>query len=226
MLQRNKLLPMSCLILFFYVFVIATSTSPHAARKNQGSEVDALLKWKASLDNHSRALLSSWIGNNPCSSWEGITCDYQSKSINMINLTNIGLKGTLQTLNFSSLTKIHTLVLTNNFLHGVVPHHIGEMSSLKTLDLSVNNLAESIPPSIGNLINLDTIDLSQNTLSGPIPFTIGNLTKLSELYFYSNALTGQIPPSIGNLINLDTIYLNEKSLWTNSFHCWKYDKTP
>ncbi|RHN78472.1 putative protein kinase RLK-Pelle-LRR-XI-1 family [Medicago truncatula] len=204
-----KLLPMSCLILFFYVFVIATS--PHAATKIQGSEADALLKWKASLDNHSRAFLSSWIGNNPCG-WEGITCDYESKSINKVNLTNIGLNGTLQSLNFSSLPKIHTLVLTNNSLYGVIPHHIGEMSSLKTLNLSINNLFGSIPPSIGNLINLDSIDLSQNNLSGPIPFTIGNLTKLSELYFYSNALSGEIPPSIGNLINLDLIHLSRNHL--------------
>jgi len=77
------------------VFVIATS--PHAVTKIKGSEVDALLKWKASFDNQSKTLISSWIGNNPCSSWEGITCDYESKSVNKVNLTNIGLKGTLQT---------------------------------------------------------------------------------------------------------------------------------
>jgi uncharacterized membrane protein affecting hemolysin expression len=59
-----KLLPMLCLILFFYVFIMGTSL--HDA--NQGSELaDALLKWKASFDNQSKALLSSWnIGNKHC----------------------------------------------------------------------------------------------------------------------------------------------------------------
>ncbi|MCI92136.1 receptor protein kinase-like protein, partial [Trifolium medium] len=55
----------------------------HAATKVQSSEADALLKWKASLDNQSKALLSSWnIGNNPCG-WEGIACDDETKSIFM-----------------------------------------------------------------------------------------------------------------------------------------------
>ncbi|GAU34734.1 hypothetical protein TSUD_17070 [Trifolium subterraneum] len=56
------------------------ATSLHAATENQGSEADVLLKWKASLDNESKPLLSSWIRNNPCGGWKGITCD-ESKSV-------------------------------------------------------------------------------------------------------------------------------------------------
>ncbi|MCI81396.1 receptor protein kinase-like protein, partial [Trifolium medium] len=44
--EKMRLLPMSCLLLFFCSFVMATSL--HAATKNQGGEADALLKWKAS----------------------------------------------------------------------------------------------------------------------------------------------------------------------------------
>ena len=156
--------------------------SVHAATKFQVSEADALLKWKESLDDHNNTLLSSWIGNNPCSSWEGITCDNNSKSIYKVNLTNFGLKGTLQSLNSSSLPKIRSIVLRNNSLYGVVPHHIEEMSSLKILDMPVNILFGSIPPSIGNLVNLNSILLNDNKLSGLIPPSIGNLVNLNITY--------------------------------------------
>jgi hypothetical protein len=108
--------------------------SSHGSEKLiQGSEVKALLKWKASFDNQSKALLSSWnIDNKPCN-WVGITCDDESKSIYKVNLANIGLKGTLQSLNFSSLPKVRSLVLSNNFFYGVVTRHIGVMSNLNNL---------------------------------------------------------------------------------------------
>ncbi|WJX96026.1 non-specific serine/threonine protein kinase [Trifolium repens] len=127
-----KFLPMLCLLLLFCLFLNATPF--HAATKIQSNEANALLKWKTSLDNNSKALLSSWTGNYPCR-WEGITCDNESKSIYKVNLTNIGLKGMLQSLNFSSLSKFRSLVLRNNSFYGIVPNHIGVMSNLETLDL-------------------------------------------------------------------------------------------
>ncbi|XP_039690381.1 MDIS1-interacting receptor like kinase 2 isoform X1 [Medicago truncatula] len=235
MLQRNKLLPMSCLILFFYVFVIATSTSPHAARKNQGSEVDALLKWKASLDNHSRALLSSWIGNNPCSSWEGITCDYQSKSINMINLTNIGLKGSippelgratnLQELNLSSnhlmrkipkelenLSLLIKLSLSNNHLYGEVPVQIASLHQLTALELATNNLSGFIPEKLGMLSMLLQLNLSQNKFEGNIPVEFGQLNVIENLDLSGNSMNGTIPAMLGQLNHLETLNLSHNNL--------------
>ncbi|KEH15981.1 LRR receptor-like kinase family protein [Medicago truncatula] len=213
MFQKMKPLPLLCVRLFFYVFVIATS--PHATTKIQGSEVDVLLKWKASFDNHSRALLSSWIGNDPCSSWEGITCCDDSKSICKLNLTNIGLKGMLQSLNFSSLPKIRILVLKNNSFYGVVPHHIGVMSNLETLDLSLNRLSGNIPSEVGKLNSLTTIQLSGNNLSGPIPSSIGNLIKLTSILLDDNKLCGHIPSTIGNLTKLTKLSLISNALTGN-----------
>ncbi|RHN78406.1 putative non-specific serine/threonine protein kinase [Medicago truncatula] len=194
---------MTGLLLFFCVFVMVTS--PHADAKNQGNEADALLKWKASFDKQSKEILSSWIGNNPCSSiglsWEGIICDNNSKSINKIDLTSFELKGTLQSLNFSSLPKIQKLVLRNNFFYGVIPYHIGVMSNLNTLDFSQNYLYGSIPNSIGNLSKLSHIDLSENDISGIIPFEIGRLRNLTILDFHSCNLYTNFNRNVGQYIN-------------------------
>ncbi|RHN45555.1 putative non-specific serine/threonine protein kinase [Medicago truncatula] len=83
----------------------------------QSREASALLKWKASLDNQSQALLSSWSGNNSCS-WFGITCDEDSMSLSNVSLTNMKLKGTFESLNFSSLPNILVLDLSRNSFQG------------------------------------------------------------------------------------------------------------
>ncbi|CAJ2674006.1 unnamed protein product [Trifolium pratense] len=181
------------------------ATSAHATTKIQGSEVDALLKWKASLENNSKTLLSSWnIGNNLCG-WEGITCDDESKFISKINLTNIGLKGMLQNLNFSSLPKIRTLILRNNLFYGVVPQNIGVMFNLNTLDLSTNKLSGPIPTTIGNLTKLKTLSLFSNDLSGNIPTEMNKLTNLETLQLAYNNFIGPLPHNIcfgGKLVKL------------------------
>jgi len=131
MLHTMKILPTNFVFVFFCMIVMATSL--HASAKIQSSEANALLKWKESFDNQSKALLSSWFGNKPCN-WMGITCDVESKSIYNLHLANIGLKDTLQSLNISSLPKIQSLVLRNSSFYGVVPHHIGRLSNLNTLE--------------------------------------------------------------------------------------------
>jgi hypothetical protein len=168
-----KLLPMQCLL--FYVFVMVTS--PHASAEIQGSEANALLKWKSSFDNKSQALLSSWIGNNPCS-WEGITCDDNSTSIYEVNLANIGLRGMLQSLNFLSLPKLRSLVLSHNSFYRVIPHTFGMMSNLEKLNLPFNKLSGNIPNIIGNLSKLSYLDVGGNALTGIIPVTIEKITNL------------------------------------------------
>ncbi|KAE8656602.1 hypothetical protein F3Y22_tig00116997pilonHSYRG00037 [Hibiscus syriacus] len=63
-------------------------------------EADALLKWKASLDNQSRSFLSSWDGNGPCNC-TGIICG-NSTRVSQLNLSSSGLQGTLHSFRFSS----------------------------------------------------------------------------------------------------------------------------
>ncbi|KAI8566773.1 hypothetical protein RHMOL_Rhmol02G0068000 [Rhododendron molle] len=232
------------IIIFVFVIILipfvsssdsaVARASPATKTVAKQSEAVALLNWKASLDNQSQSLLSSWNETSHCT-WVGIGCNDASKVTNL-TLDSIGLRGTLSGLNFSSLPHLVKLDLSNNLIYGTIPSQIGGLSrlaslnasinllsgtiptdigtlrSLIELDLSINNLTGSIPASIGNLTNLTTLYLFENSLSGYIPQEVGLLRSLTDLELSRNNLTGSIPASIGNLTNLTTLYLNENSL--------------
>ncbi|KAG5560934.1 hypothetical protein RHGRI_004084 [Rhododendron griersonianum] len=239
------------IIIFVFVIILipfVSSSDSAVARASPAtktiakqSEAVALLKWKASLDNQSQSLLSSWNETSHCT-WVGIGCNEASKVTNL-TLDGIGLRGTLSSLNFSSLPHLVKLDMSNNLIYGTIPSQIGSLSrNLRTLELekphnvvplrefslwiypsrsrnakidlelSTNNLTGLIPASIGNLRNLTTLYLYENSLSGSIPQEVGMLRSLTDLELSTNNLTGLIPASIGNLRNLTTLYLYENSL--------------
>eukprot|EP00258_Populus_trichocarpa_P025893 XP_024441912.1 probable leucine-rich repeat receptor-like protein kinase At1g35710 [Populus trichocarpa] len=147
---------------FFASFAYSASTGA-AEAANGRKEAEALLEWKVSLDNQSQSLLSSWAGDSPCN-WFGISCD-QSGSVTNISLSNSSLRGTLNSLRFSSFPNLIELTLSYNSLYGYVPSHIGNLSNLNILDLSFNNISCNIPPEVGNLVSLTSLNLSSNNLS-------------------------------------------------------------
>ncbi|KAK7838864.1 mdis1-interacting receptor like kinase 2 [Quercus suber] len=102
-------------LLHFATFASSTTSSVTATAevgKAFYKEAEALLNWKASLDNQSKSLLSSWVGDRPCINWVGITCDELELGVSRLNLSSFGLKGTLYNLNFSSFPNLHTLSFT------------------------------------------------------------------------------------------------------------------
>ncbi|KAG2403333.1 MDIS1-interacting receptor like kinase [Vigna angularis] len=231
-LLSMKFQPFWLLLLMFFC---AFPHSHHAFNSSGiASEANALLKWKASLDKQSQASLSSWTANTSCN-WLGIACDH-SNHVSQINLPNIGLRGTLEYLNFSMLTNIHILNLSNNSLNGSIPPQIGVMSNLVVLDLSANKLSGIIPSEITQLISLQKLNMSGNTFSESLPQEIGRLRELRMLHVPWCNLTGTIPISIeqlNNLIYLDVggnnlsgsipqriwhMDLNHLSLAVNKFH--------
>ncbi|KAG5525269.1 hypothetical protein RHGRI_031822 [Rhododendron griersonianum] len=213
----NQFFPFQILLLFFIILSLvfpfdSTAFSSSATKKEvgeEGMEAASLLAWKASLDNRSQSLLSSWVvGSNHCD-WIGVGCKMAGRVITHIDLKSYGLKGTLLNLNFSSLPHLLILDLENNSLCGTIPSSIGCLSRLTNLSLSTNRLSGSIPPIMGQLSNLKTLKLNQNQIGGTIPHEIRFLVSLMELTLYSNNLMGTIPASIGNLVNLTTLYLDK-----------------
>ncbi|XP_061952702.1 MDIS1-interacting receptor like kinase 2-like [Populus nigra] len=212
---------------FFASFAYSATGAAEVA--NGRKEAEALLQWKLSLDNQSQSLLSSWAGDSPCN-WFGISCDKSGSVIN-ISLPNSSLRGTLNSLRFSSFPNLIGLFLPNNSLYGYVPSHSGILSNLAILNLSSNNLSGNIPPEIGNLVSLTILDLFSNKLTGTIPIFLENLKSLSILYLWNNnlssplaiignltrsltilalsynKLTGIIPASLENLKSLSALYL-------------------
>ncbi|KAK4270652.1 hypothetical protein QN277_019431 [Acacia crassicarpa] len=208
--QFSEKLTLWWVLLVGYLIVFPSHASSFITSPN--SEANTLLKWKASLDNQSQTLLSTWRDNSshPCN-WVGIECN-EFNSIFNISLGALGLRGTLDSLNFSSLVKLTFLELGSNYFSGHIPPQIGRMTNLLHLGLEGNQFIGSIPHEIGMMKKLEILVMSQNNLSGSIPSTIGNMSSLEELYLSSNQMSGSIPLSIGNLVNLSILYLFENNL--------------
>ncbi|XP_056161989.1 probable leucine-rich repeat receptor-like protein kinase At1g35710 [Syzygium oleosum] len=197
--------------LFYGAGVFASSTSSFTVKVIENKdEAEALLNWKSALDNHSQSLLSSWHGNSPCG-FTGVSCnDYGV--VAHLNLSYLGLRGTLDGLDFSRLTNVVSLELGNNSIYGSIPSSVGNLSKLNSLDLCGNELSGDIPPSIGMLESLHSLSLCANNLSGHILQEIGRLDSLLKLDLSINALTGSIPASLGNLSSLNYLYLWKNQL--------------
>ncbi|XP_028791574.1 MDIS1-interacting receptor like kinase 2-like [Neltuma alba] len=196
---------------FFFCTLLFSNSSLASSE-----EANALLKWKATLGNHSLATLSSWKnGTDPCRNWKGVTCD-ESMSVSIINLTRLGIKGTLHSLNFSSFIKLQALDISQNEFSGIIPRQIGNLSACRilTLNMSHNFLSGSIPREIGALTSLNMLSLSVNNLTGKIPREIGMLTDLTVLALQRNTfLNDKIPSAIGNLTKLQYLSLFRNNLW-------------
>uniref|UniRef100_A0A2N9FYB7 non-specific serine/threonine protein kinase n=1 Tax=Fagus sylvatica TaxID=28930 RepID=A0A2N9FYB7_FAGSY len=194
----------------FHFHVASLSVNEKAEAE---AEANALLKWKATLQNDTHSPLPSWTlpknatnSSIPCS-WFGISCN-KAGSVIRLNLTNSGLKGTFHEFPFSSLPNLASVDFAKNELFGTVLTETSHLSTLIYLDLSSNKLSGEIPPQIGNLSNLTYLYLYDNQLSDFIPPEIGKLTNLVELDISKNKLIGPIPSSIGNLEKLSWLQLN------------------
>ncbi|KAA3485345.1 putative LRR receptor-like serine/threonine-protein kinase [Gossypium australe] len=199
-----------------FIIVVAVFTS-FADGDENGGQIEALLKWKNSLENPSPASLFSWdISSNssfsPCEKWVGIICDDGFVNIIHINLTSMGLKGMLQGFDFVSFPELVTLDLSNNSLYGVIPKSIGMLANLKILYVNANHFSGSIPSAIGNLTKLKGLHLSLNHLSGNIPKEIGLIASLVDLKLPMNNLSGSLPAEITNLTSMKILLMGNNRL--------------
>ncbi|KAK7849629.1 mdis1-interacting receptor like kinase 2 [Quercus suber] len=231
-------MPMSSLKKVVYLVSLVLLAMLHSSfnAASLSRQADALLNWKASLQNETQSHLTSWTllhnstnsssnqntSSIPCS-WSGITCN-QAGSVISLDLTNSGLKGALHEFSFLSLPNLAYVYLSMNELFGTIPIEISGRSKLIYLDLSFNKLSGEIPPQIrlltnlevlrlgenrlnGNLKSLNSLYLQTNNLSGPIPSLLGALSNLTLLYLFNNQLSGTIPKELGNLKSITSLQL-------------------
>ncbi|CAL1394990.1 unnamed protein product [Linum trigynum] len=105
-------------------------------------EVMTLIDFLDGLNYPSR-LVSSWTGNDPCSSWLGIRCNPNGK-VDSIVLPNYNLSGILSP-SVGKLASLTQIKLEGNIITGPLPESWTSLASLKTLDLSGNNISPPLP---------------------------------------------------------------------------------
>ncbi|KAF6140638.1 hypothetical protein GIB67_013931 [Kingdonia uniflora] len=197
--------------LFFSTVLLLNSL---ANGNSYQTETYTLLKWKSSLLNQTTPKLPSWILENSTSShceWLGISCN-RDGSVIVMNLTGLGLKGTLNSLNFSAFQNLARFDLSNNTMFATIPAQIGDLSKLSVLRFSKNQFSGSIPSEIGNLKSLAELSFNDNRLVGAIPLSLGNLSSIAILNFSNNHHSGSIPQEIGNLKSLISLAFSNNKL--------------
>ncbi|XP_047977994.1 probable LRR receptor-like serine/threonine-protein kinase At1g05700 [Salvia hispanica] len=94
-------------------------------------------------------LLKNWSGD-PCLpklyNWDWVKCD--GDRVTTLLLSGYGLSGPLP--DFSSMTSLHTINLSNNSLSGEIPEFLGRLPNLQILNLENNRFNGTIPTSLSN----------------------------------------------------------------------------
>ncbi|KAJ9128448.1 hypothetical protein P3X46_035003 [Hevea brasiliensis] len=131
----------------------------------------------------------------------------------VLQLNDNQFEGTLASLlpNFSlqmSGPRIQWLDLSNNRLHGEIPHWMGNFTSLRYVNLH-NNFFEG--PISKELLSVEYLDLSHNYFSGPLPsFFHGNY--LEQINLQGNRFIGSIPEALLNISTLKVLDLSNNEL--------------
>lgn len=153
------------------------------------SDRQALLAFSTAVP-HGRKL--NWNPSSPiCTTWTGINCSEDGKSVVGLRLPGIGLTGPIPESTLGKLDSLRVLSLRSNLLSGNLPSDILSLPSLNYLFLQNNNFSGDIPTSLSPRIIV--LDLSLNSLTGSIPLTIQNLTQLTALSLNNNSLSGSLP---------------------------------
>ncbi|XP_031101233.1 receptor-like protein EIX1 isoform X1 [Ipomoea triloba] len=105
----------------------------------------------------------------------------------------------------------------DNSFQGLIPHCLGNLTSLTSLDLAGNRFEGSIPNSISRLCRLQTLYLSSNELSGSLMDFLGAPSEclsysLQILALNNNHFTGQLPNQLYKYKNLNILALDSNSL--------------
>nr|DAD45177.1 TPA_asm: hypothetical protein HUJ06_003407 [Nelumbo nucifera] len=213
--------------IYFHTQLLLSSCMVWLVRSssNISDESVVLLAWKAKLtfDRDSNVLGEKWSTNSSFCNWIGVSCSGYGKRITALNLSSMGISGTIEP-QLSNLSFLTVLDLSNNNFHGQVPYGLGYLPRLRLLHLENNQLEGIIPPSLSKCQELQVISLSSNKCTGDVPPELGMLSKLRVLsllvmlpnlhllFLADNGLTGIIPNSIGNLSLLERLQLFSNSL--------------
>ncbi|CAI9784405.1 unnamed protein product [Fraxinus pennsylvanica] len=174
-----------------------------AASFNRSTDESALLAFKSQINDPNKIL--SWSQGIPFCSWIGITCGRKHQRVVGINVSHMGLGGTIAK-EIGKLTFLKSLDISNNSFHDFIPDEIGNISRLQEIKMQYNELNGQIPSSFGFLKNLQKLNLSGNAFTGDIPNMVFNLSSLVEIDLGNNRLSGSLPMDIcSNLPKLEIL---------------------
>ncbi|XP_027111974.2 uncharacterized protein [Coffea arabica] len=203
---------------------------------NITTDQSALLSLKAKITGDPHEILASnWSATSSVCDWRGVTCGFRHRRVTALDISNLGLTGTIPP-QLGNLSFLMSLDMSGNNFYGELPHELIRLRRLQVLRLGINRLSGNIPswvgsfqqlrhfslknnsftgfisPSISNMSKLETLILQVNSLQGAIPMEIGKLKKLKRIALDYNQLSGFLPLGMFNISSLEVIALQNNSL--------------
>ncbi|WOL16257.1 leucine-rich repeat receptor-like serine/threonine-protein kinase [Canna indica] len=127
------------------------------------SDVEGLIALQQKFE-----VLQEWNGD-PCLpakynvEWVGCSSSHVTPRVTALYLSGYGLSGDLP--DFSTLTALETIDLSNNSITGNIPEFLGKLPNLKELNLGDNKLTGAIPSSLLKNKNIKLITCGNPDLS-------------------------------------------------------------
>ncbi|XP_057503391.1 probable LRR receptor-like serine/threonine-protein kinase At3g47570 isoform X3 [Actinidia eriantha] len=178
------------------------------------TDQSALLAFKAHITSDpSGVLAKNWSTTASVCHWIGVSCGDLQQRVIALNLSHMGLTGTLSP-HLGNLSFLALLGLSFNHFHGQIPEDLGSLHQLEGIYLGYNNFSGDVPSWIGNFSNLKLLDLKYNQLTGSIPYAIFNMSSLQRVDLTSNGLYGSLPEDMCDHVSkLEGLFLSLNRLY-------------
>lgn len=171
------------------IFLLKNYMAAHD-QTNITTDQSSLLAFKSHITNDPHNVLASnWSVIDSVCDWIGVTCGTSHLRVTVLDLSYMGLTGTIPP-HLGNLTFLVELRFRNNSFHGSLPGELAGLRRLKLISLGYNNFQEEIPSWLGSLPKLQSLLLYGNKFSGPIPNSIFNLSSLDTINLNNNQLSG------------------------------------
>ena len=195
------------------VLLYMPSLSLATTSSSNFTDLSALLAFKSEIKTDTNNVLgSNWTETESFCNWVGVSCSRRRQRVTALNLTDMGLQGTISPF-VGNLSFLVMLDLSNNSFHGHLIPEIGHLRRLSVLTLEFNLLEGVIPASVYHCQTLQVISLAANKLRGVLPkYRLSNLTSLQILFLGHNNFTGTIPPPLVNNSKLLRLGLEHNNL--------------
>nr|XP_027096085.1 putative receptor-like protein kinase At3g47110 [Coffea arabica] len=230
-MQRTYFLVLGAIALHF-VTTSSASISIANNHNNSASDLNALRAFKATIFDPQRIIPTNWSTSSSLCNWIGITCNARHHRVAAIDLSYMGIVGTIppQLGNLSFLVRLNVMNnsfhehlptelsrrltyinLEGNAFEGEPPSWLGGLTALQ-YSFRDNGFSGSISGRLSNFTKLETVSLGFNFFTGNLSEEFSALPKLTVLDIQHNQLVGPLPWDLFNLSSLQIIGFTNNSL--------------